>query len=176
LQIRVLSIDGQPINGAQAILRNLLRVTDALPAFFCLGLVAASMNRRFQRLGDFASGTMVVIEEPRWSLAMVRVQDADAIRMAALIPPGFRVSRSLARAVADYVERRERFPWLGGMEIARHLGEPLRERFDMPPDTNYDLLLCALYHRTFITDRNDEPSLRTGSPFQTQSPFAPQPS
>ena len=177
LQIRVLSIDGQPINGLQAVLRNVLRAIDAQPmVFYFLGLVTAGMNNRFQRLGDLASGTMVVIEEPRWSPGMVRVQEIEAIRLAAMIPPAFRVSRSLARALADYVERRARFPWPRRMEIARHLGEPLRERFDLPPDTNHDLLLCALYHRTFITDRNDEASPRFGSPFRTQSPFAPQPS
>lgn len=50
------------------------------------------------------------------------------------------------------------------MEIARHLGEPLRKEFNLPPGTNVDLLLCALYHRTFITERHDKPP-QEGSPF-----------
>jgi uncharacterized RDD family membrane protein YckC len=173
LQIRVLSIDGQPIDGIQAVLRNILRAVDGLPfGLYFVGLIAASMNDRYQRMGDLASGTMVVLEEPQWFLGVVRVQEPEAIRMAAQIPAGFRVSRTTARALADYVARRDRFPWIRRMEIARHLGEPLRQRFNMPPSTNYDLLLCALYHRTFVTDRIDDDVLRLGSPFQVKSPFA----
>ncbi|MFV1968574.1 MAG: hypothetical protein ACC628_24400, partial [Pirellulaceae bacterium] len=53
-------------------------------------------------------------------------------------------------------------------EVARHLAEPLLARFGFPPDTSYDLLLCALYHRAFIADAgdsdHDQPTLGT-SPF-----------
>jgi hypothetical protein len=64
------------------------------------------------------------------------------------------------------------FPPMRRMEIARHLSEPLREKFDLPPTTNPDLLLCGLYQRTFITDWDDETSTRMGSPFErTGSPF-----
>ncbi len=89
--------------------------------------------------------------------------------MAAQIPPSFQASRSLARALAVYVERRLHFPYLRRQEIARHLGELLRERFGLPLGTDLDLLLCAVYHRTFITDRNgaDAASANVGSPFAT---------
>jgi hypothetical protein len=33
------------------------------------------------------------------------------------------------------------------------LAEPLLEKFGMRRDTSHDLLLCALYYRTFIADR-----------------------
>jgi hypothetical protein len=36
--------------------------------------------------------------------------------------------------------------------VASHLAQPLLERFGLPADTSYDLLLCALYYRTFIAD------------------------
>jgi uncharacterized RDD family membrane protein YckC len=71
--IRVLSVDGQPIHGMQAILRNILRSLDMFPlisleAFgipapmflvptFMLSLVTTSLNPRFQRLGDLVAGT-----------------------------------------------------------------------------------------------------------------------
>ena len=69
---------------------------------------------------------------------------------------GFRASRGLSRALAAYVQRRHTFPWRRRLEIAMHIGEPLREKLNLPPDVNYDLLLCALYYRTFITDRVDD--------------------
>ncbi len=60
MRIRVIASDGQPINGLQAVLRNLLRAIDAQPLFtYQLGLFSAMMNDRFQRLGDLASA--------RWS-------------------------------------------------------------------------------------------------------------
>ena len=173
MQIRVVSVDGQPINGLQAVLRNLLRAIDMQPlCFYQLGLLTAMMNDRFQRLGDLACGTMVVVEERQWLHGVIRTGEPDVKRIAGLIPPNFRVDRTLARALATYVQRRRTFSWGRRLEIARHLGEPLRNKFNLPPSTNLDLLLCGLYHRTFITERQDGPS-REGSPFmEPQTPFA----
>lgn len=174
MQIRVLSIDGQPINGLQAVLRNVLRTVDQQPVAFCLvGLLTATVNDRFQRMGDLACGTMVVVEERPWFRGVIRFHHPEAIRLAAEIPRSFQASRTLARTLATYVQRRMHFPPMRRMEIARHLSEPLREKFDLPPTTNPDLLLCGLYQRTFITDWDDETSTRMGSPFEaTGSPFA----
>jgi uncharacterized RDD family membrane protein YckC len=152
MEIRVLSVDGQPINALQAVLRNVLRVIDAQPAmFYQLGLLAALMNDRFQRLGDLACGTMVVIEEPRWFAGVARVEDPEAIRLSAQIPAGFQVSRTLARAMAAYVGRRAHFSPGLRRDIAGIVGAELRDRLGLPRNTDLDLLLCALYHRTFIT-------------------------
>ena len=167
MQIRVLSVDGQPINGLQAMLRNILRAIDMQPIFFYqLGLITASMNDRFQRLGDLACGTMVVVEEPHWFRGLVKIDNIEAMQLAAQIPASFQASRSLARALASYVQRRSYFPLARRLEIARHLGEPLCERFELASDTNLDHLLCGLYHRTFITDRQED------SPNGGSSPFA----
>lgn len=171
MQIRVLSVDGQPINAVQAVLRNLLRAIDMWP-FYLLGLLTAMMNNRFQRLGDLACGTMVVVEERQWLHDVIRTGDPEVKRIAELIPPNFQASRTMARALAAYLQRRGTFSWGRRLEIARHLGEPLRKKFDLPPGTNLDLLICGLYHRTFVTDRHEEPGHR-GSPFmEPQSPFA----
>lgn len=166
MQIRVVTIDGQPINGLQAVLRNLLRTVDAQPLMlYQLGLAAAMMNDRFQRLGDLACGTMVVIDERGWFQGVVRTDEPEVARLAGQIPANFQASRTLGRALAAYVQRRRMFALPRRMEIARHLGEPLRQKFDLPADTNFDLLLCAVYQRTFIADRGQEP-IRSGSPFR----------
>jgi uncharacterized RDD family membrane protein YckC len=179
--IRVLSIDGQPINGLQAVLRNVLRTVDQQPVAFCLvGLVSAAANDRFQRLGDLACGTMVVVDERSWFHGVIRFHHPEAIRLAGEIPVSFQPSRTLARTLATYVQRRMHFPPMRRMEIARHLSEPLREKFGLPPTTNPDLLLCGLYQRTFITEWDDQSATSTGSPFATtdappkttESPFA----
>ena len=156
MRIRVLSVDGQAVNALQATLRNVLRTVDSQPGmFYLLGLGAATMNDRFQRLGDLACGTMVVIEERQWIGGVTRIDDPEAIQLAAQLPVGFQPDRSLARALATYVGRRKTFHPTRRDQIARHLGVPLREKLDLPPETNLDQLLSALYHRTFITDREE---------------------
>ncbi len=174
LHIRVLSVDGQPINGLQAVLRNLLRTVDEQPFRCCLvGLLAAAMNDRFQRLGDLVSGTMVVVEERRWSGEVMRLRHPEVVRMAGQVPAGFQPTRTLSLALAAYVHRRMYFPEPRRLEIARYLGEPLREKFGLPADTNPDLLLCGVYQRTFFTDWDEPNGVRAGSPFGAgESPFA----
>jgi hypothetical protein len=54
------------------------------------------------------------------------------------------------------VARRELFSAERRFEIARTLAEPLCVLLGLPADTNPDLLLCALYYRTFIADRPGE--------------------
>ena len=173
MHVRVVSIDGQPINALQAVLRNVLRTVDEQPAMFCLvGLLTSAMNDRFQRMGDIACGTMVVVEERHWFREVMRINAPEAIRLAGLIPANFQASRTTAQALAAYVQRRNNFPPMRRMEIARHLGEPLRERFNLPVDTDLDMLLCGLYQRTFITDWEEESPNQAGSPFaETQSPI-----
>ncbi len=185
--IRVLTVDGQPINGLQAVMRNILRAVDMMPYLsvqalgidaplylipvFTLGLVVMAMNQRFQRLGDIVCGVMVVVEERPWLSGVAQLDDERAAQLAMYIPPDFRPSRSLARAISTYVERRRFFSAPRRREIARHLGEPLLEKFGMRPDTSHDLLLCALYYRIFIADRVNEEA-RAESPFAV-TPGAP---
>jgi uncharacterized RDD family membrane protein YckC len=172
--IRVVSVGGQPITPFQAIMRNILREVDAQPfVFYQVGLLAAMSNDRFQRLGDMAVDTMVVIEERQQLRSVMRTGEPEAVRLAASIPPSFQPSRSLAQALAAYVERRRLFPWGRRLEIARHVGEPLRRKFQLPAGTDLDLLLCALYHRAFLADQEGEADLGA-SPFTTTaSPFGP---
>jgi hypothetical protein len=139
-----------------------------LPTFL-VGLVAMAFNRRFQRLGDLACGTMVVIEERHWLTGVARLEDPRAAQLAEYLPADFRVSRSLAQALATYVERRRFFTPARRREVAGHLAELLLPRLGLPPDTGYDLLLCALYYRTFVADRGDE---RQWERKRGMSPFA----
>ncbi len=185
--IRVLSIDGQPINGLQAMMRNILRFADMMPLIpyaalfeqesalaiptFVIGLIAPLLNRRFQRLGDIVCGTMVVIEEKGWLLDAAKVEDPRVAQLADELPAGFTVSRTMAKALATYVDRRQLFSPPRRREIARHLGEPLIEKFGLPPDTSYDLLLCALYHRTFVAIQDEEVEVVLPQTREAANPF-----
>src|SRR5262245_29913360 len=171
LRLRVLTDNGQPINGLQATLRNLLRAADLIVPL--VGLLVIALNRKYQRLGDLVAGTMVVVEERQWLTGVAKLEDPRAIQLAAYLPPNFVVSRSLARSLATYVERRRFFTPPRRREVARHLAVPLLDRFGLPSDTSYDLLLCALYYRMFIADRSqDERLLAEARAAVTSHPFA----
>ena len=170
LGLRVLGSDGRPINALQAVLRNVLRSVDSLPLwgpaefgvpFYMLGLVVMAANRRYQRLGDLACGTIVVVERRSTLRGVVPMAHPEVVRFAQLLPVTFMPSRALGHALSTYVGRRDRFSPARRLEIARVLAEPLGQRLGLPPTTNPDLLLCALYYRAFIADRLEtEPSLQ----------------
>lgn len=105
LGLRVVSRSGLAINASQAMLRNILRGADVLPPFFP-GVLAMLMNDRFQRLGDLASGTMVIVEN-RQTRPMPPFPNANTSTIQALIPKRFRPSVSLIEALAAYVGRRK---------------------------------------------------------------------
>jgi uncharacterized RDD family membrane protein YckC len=189
LGIRVLTISGQPINGMQAIMRNILRTADELPLLslhmfipeappfyiiptFVLGLIVMTCNRRFQRMGDLVCGTMVVVEDRQWLTGVIRLEDPRAAQLSEYIPANFVVTRTMARAIASYVDRRRFFSPARRREVARYLAEPLLKLFQLPADTSYDLLLCALYHRTFVLEKPDEKKAAP-RPMPTQSPPTP---
>jgi uncharacterized RDD family membrane protein YckC len=62
LRIRVIKDNGGPIGFYEALLRNLLRMVDALPSAYGAGFITALITKREQRLGDLVAGTMVVQE------------------------------------------------------------------------------------------------------------------
>jgi len=64
LRLRVVDAQGLRLQFSQIVIRNLLRVIDALPMFYLVGGVASLLSRRAQRLGDFAANT-VVIRNPK---------------------------------------------------------------------------------------------------------------
>lgn len=156
LRLRTVTVDGQPIDGLQALMRNFLRLADLFPLIPVIGIFVMMLNSRRQRLGDLVAGTMVVIEERPWLMGVAKLEDPRAIQLASILPPNIVISRSLAKAISTYVERRKYFTPARRREVARHVAQPLLERFGLPADTSYDLLLCALYYRKFIADRSDD--------------------
>ena len=172
--IRVIDVDGRPINGRRAFVRNLLRIVDlfpmAAPGMFIdseippvyiiptglVGLIAMMSTKRLQRLGDLAAGTMVIIDERSWRLPVVKIDDARVPALASFIPADYRISRSMARTLAIYAERRHFLTPGRRREVARHLIIPLIERFDFRSDIDPDLLMYALYYKTFLAESSAE--------------------
>ena len=60
--LRVVKMGGAPIGFVTSALRNLLRIVDALPGFYLVGIISVLFTKNNQRLGDLAAGTVVVRE------------------------------------------------------------------------------------------------------------------
>lgn len=60
LRLRVIDADGLNLQFSQVVLRNLLRVADALPMLYLVGGISCLVTRHCRRLGDIAAGTAVV--------------------------------------------------------------------------------------------------------------------
>ena len=162
--LRVLSVDGRPINAAQAVLRNVLRDVDAMPLvglgsdglipLYMLALLVMTINSRYQRLGDLASSTIVVVERRSTLRELVPLRGSEVVRVAGELPATFVARRAMAHALSVYAARRALFSPARRYEIARTLAESLIARWQLPRATDPDILLCALYYRTFIADRS----------------------
>jgi uncharacterized RDD family membrane protein YckC len=153
LGIRVISEKGVAITGAQAVLRNLVGVADGLVPFcFLVGLSSMIVSGRFQRVGDLAAGTIVVIDERRSSRPIVRVRSSEVEALLPWLPRRVAAGSELARVVSDYVNQRHRFTPARLAEMAEHLARPLRARYALAENSPADVVICAFHHRLFLGD------------------------
>lgn len=100
-RLRVVSADGGRLTVRAVLVRNVLRIVDALPVLYLLGGGSVILTPRSQRIGDLAAGTTVVYRH--------RVENAGATRKAT--PAARRVfwvalaALIAATAVFDYFGR-----------------------------------------------------------------------
>jgi len=179
--LRVVSVDGRPINASQATIRNFLRIADISPLApilldestgavayviptFLITLICMLMTKRLQRVGDLAAGTMVIVNERRWYPKNIVLEDPSVAPLAELIPANFRMSPSLAKTLSLYIQRRSDMSSGKREEMAAWLATPLIKRFQMLPDTSKDLVLCSLFYRDFLYDFPHDASTISSNP------------
>ena len=126
----------------QAVLRNFVGTIDGwLPFWYLPGLSAMMLTSKFQRLGDLAAGTMVVVEERQRRSGVVN--EAAVAALLPWLPLRIAAGPELSRVLSDYVRRRERFPPALREEMGVPLARPLRLRFALPADADSDAVLCV---------------------------------
>ena len=151
MHIRVVTDQGVPITGAQATLRNVVGTVDGLfPFAFMPGLASLCLTTRFQRLGDLAAGTMVIVEEPTVRVGVIKVKEPAVEALLPWLPLRIAAGKELSRALSDYVKGRLKFSAALRNEMAAPLARPFRRRFGLPADSTPDAVLCAVYHRVFL--------------------------
>ena len=162
--LRVIRDGGYPINIFAAIIRNLIRVMDGMPivavALIGIGLAGHSsgtaalgglcillpvlcllLSGRYQRIGDFVAGTMVVKQRAP------RVPTLEALAPPPRVLPEHLAAYALAdigrhvyemsvpeyRAVRHYIDRRWQLPPQIQQGTAMRLAVPLMQRLGITP-------------------------------------------
>ncbi len=138
LHLRVVDEYGLRLRFSQIVIRNLLRVADALPAFYLLGGLTMILSRHQQRLGDLAANT-IVIRLPRLVAPNLnellsekynsfRAQPHLAARLRQLVSP-----REAEIALQSLV-RRDQFEPAARTELFRKFAEYFRAKLSFPEE------------------------------------------
>ncbi len=153
LNLRVLKADGLPIGFTDALLRNIVRFVDFLPASYALGLLVMFFDRRWRRLGDMAANTLVVRENAALRLEQIAVKPdyqpatqpplvyrSDRPQpLPGMLPSGNpaipnieRLSNSEYQLVRDYLLRRPTLLWPRQQQLDRTLTEMVARKVQPP--------------------------------------------
>jgi len=124
--LRVIRIDGQPIGWLESSVRNILRAIDLLAGVYPVGIVVVFLSRNNQRVGDYAAGTVVIVE---------RKQGVPEKRKRSLPPQGLthpetewyvsRLKPAQYQVLRSFLERRDQMEKGHRHELARLLCQQL---------------------------------------------------
>jgi uncharacterized RDD family membrane protein YckC len=138
LRLRVVDASGLRLEPAQVIVRNLMRLIDALPALYLVGGVACVVSRRRQRLGDLAAGT-VVIRTPK--LARPDLDQVLGGKYNSLAEHRHLAARlrqkarpEVARIALETLLRRDQLSAAARLQVFRELADYFRELAPYPPE------------------------------------------
>jgi hypothetical protein len=134
--VRVIRENGYPIRPVDAVIRNLVRIVDWLPATYGIGVLTMLLNRRSKRLGDFASGTIVIREAARGATAAM-IPTVTASR-------GYTLTNSDATLVRDFLTRRVTMNSQARSDLARRLATTLATRYGLSLDVDPETFLEEL--------------------------------
>jgi uncharacterized RDD family membrane protein YckC len=74
--VRIVNAQGGIPSAGAIVIRNVFRLIDSLPAFYCVGLITTFFTARRVRIGDMAAGTFLMVDEPLSSAAFAPYGDA----------------------------------------------------------------------------------------------------
>ena len=154
-KLRVIRKNGQPIGWIESAIRNILRAIDIILGFYPLGLVVMFLSHNTQRIGDYAAGTVVIVERDRNTIGdRTRIQtDGIALQqdieshLATLKPRQYQIIRS-------FLQRRQGMDDAHRQQVARLMAHRLIERWgaSYKLDISYESFLEEVV-RSYERDR-----------------------
>jgi uncharacterized RDD family membrane protein YckC len=138
LHLRVVDEQGRRLTFEQIVMRNLLRFVDALPMAYMVGGAVALLNRRGQRLGDLAAGTLVIWEpaEPMPDFELLRGEKYNSLRGNLPVVARLRqsVAPEAARVAWQALVRRDELEAAARVRLFADLAAYFRARTRVPDE------------------------------------------
>jgi uncharacterized RDD family membrane protein YckC len=125
--IRVVRSGGRPVTFVRSMLRNIMRVIDAL-AFYLVGMVTIFITTNNQRLGDLAADT-VVVRDRHGDRRTGEAPSSSGVTYDPGVAVNWDISAVSAEDVATvraFLERRSSIGSAARVDLARSLAERLR--------------------------------------------------
>jgi len=138
LRLRVIDRQGLRLQPSQIIVRNLLRLVDALPILYAVGGVACLVSPASQRLGDIAAGTLVIrmpkIDQP--DLEQIEPGKFNSFRKYPRLVARLRqrISPQEAALYLQAILRRRELEPAARIELFQSLADQLREEVQFPDE------------------------------------------
>jgi uncharacterized RDD family membrane protein YckC len=131
--IRIVLADGGPVTASAAVIRNVIRIADFLPAYYIIGAVVMLADRKARRLGDMAAGTICVKERKASAggldLASAPLRENESGEAGVLA----RLSPDDRRLLEEYLVRRGQLTPEAASNLARQIAERLATRLEVEP-------------------------------------------
>jgi len=127
--LRVMRAGGYPVDVVASGVRNLVRYADFMPWGYSVGLVTMFVSSQWQRLGDYAAGTIVVRDRRPEAPSALR-PEAGPAREAALGAIEH-VSEGEYGVVREFLRRRGELDARSREDLARRIADPLAERLEV---------------------------------------------
>jgi len=135
--LRVIKDSGRPISSYDAILRNLIRVVDALPTLYAIGLITMIISRENKRLGDYAAGTVVIHEKPLQAVASIWNAPA-AAPQAGPLGTAAQINVEELQLIETFLERRGSLDPQVRWAMSRQIADRIGTRIGVTPDSRPD--------------------------------------
>lgn len=155
--LRVLTTSGRPIGWRAAALRNLLRAADMLPVAYVVGVVSMALSSRFQRLGDLAAGTMVVVPENARAARALELSPPAEPRELASLPEHVSLDADERAAIELFLRRRHTLGAARERELASMVARSIGDRLGYTHE-DPSRLLALVYDRAVNAGRLEAPA------------------
>jgi len=131
-RLRVIKMDGQPVGWLECSVRNILRALDMLAGVYPVGLVVMFLSGKNQRLGDYAAGTVVIVERRRVTpRPWTERPSSEGLKYPEMEAHVVRLRQDEYQVLVSFLDRREGMDPGHRREIARMLFRRLLAEWEM---------------------------------------------
>lgn len=136
--LRVIKDSGRPISSYDAILRNLLRIVDAMPTMYATGLITMLISKENKRVGDYAAGTVVIHEKPLQGVNSIWQQSVTTPTVAPAAGTMPQLTVEELQLVETFLDRRGSLDAHVRSAMARQIADRIAGRWGIGPEDRPD--------------------------------------